>query len=63
MVCIYLQNINYLLHKVQLNVSALDNDHLQVAHEVFIKQLYKTFMGCVHGADRRGGGHVISDVS
>jgi len=32
----------YFLHKVQLHVSALDNGHLQVAHEILIKQLYKT---------------------
>jgi len=33
-----------LLHKVQLHVSALDNGHLQVVHEILIKQLYKTYM-------------------
>jgi hypothetical protein len=32
-----------LLHKVQLHVSALDNGHLQVAHDILIKQLYKTY--------------------
>jgi len=31
-----------LLHKVQLNVSALDNDHLQVVQETLSKQLYDT---------------------
>jgi len=31
-----------LLHKVQLHVSALDNDHLQVVHEILSKQLYET---------------------
>ena len=28
--------------KVQLHVSALVNGHLQVVHEILIKQLYKT---------------------
>ena len=42
------------LHKVQLHVSALDNGHLQVVHEIIIKQLYKIYMGCIHGAGRRG---------
>jgi len=31
-----------LLHKVQLHVSALDNGHLQVVHEILSKQLYET---------------------
>jgi len=31
------------LHKVQLHVSAPDNGHLQVVHEMLIKQLYKTY--------------------
>ena len=31
-----------LLHKVQLHVSTLDNDHLQVVHEKLSKQLYET---------------------
>jgi len=39
--------MKYFLHKVQLHVSALDNDDLQVVHEVLIKQLYKTYMGCL----------------
>jgi len=30
----------FLLHKVQLHVSALDNGHFQVVHEIFSKQLY-----------------------
>jgi len=30
-----------LLHREQLHVSALDNGHLQVVHEMLIKQLYK----------------------
>jgi len=51
------------LHKAQLHVSALDNGHLQVVHEILIKQLYKTYMGCIRGAGRRGGGHEISYVS
>jgi len=29
----------YFLHKVQLHVSALDNGHLQVVHEILIEQL------------------------
>ena len=28
---------------------ALDDGHLQVVHEVLIKQLYKTCMGCLCG--------------
>jgi hypothetical protein len=51
------------LHKVQLHVSALDNGHLQVVHEIIIKQLYKTYMGCIRGAGRRGGGHEILYMS
>jgi hypothetical protein len=39
----------YFLHKVQLHVSALDDGHLQVVHEILIKQLYKTYMGCLYG--------------
>jgi len=46
---IYWQNIKYFLHKVQLHVLALDNGHLQVAHEILIKQLYKTYLGCLYG--------------
>jgi len=37
---------------VQLRVSALDNDHLQVVHEILFKQLYKTYMGCLYGVGR-----------
>jgi len=37
--------VNYLLHKVQLHVSALDNGHLQVVHEMLSKQLYETYYG------------------
>ena len=44
--------IKYFLHKVQLHVSALDNGHLQVVHEILIKQLYKTYMGCLYGVGR-----------
>jgi len=35
--------VKYFLHKVQLHVSALDNGHLQVVHEILIKQLCKVF--------------------
>ena len=35
-----------LLHKV-LHVSAPDNGHLQVVHEILIKQLYETYVGCI----------------
>ena len=45
-------NIKYFLRKVQLHVSALDNGHLQVVHEILIKQLYKTYMGCLFGVGR-----------
>ena len=38
--------------KVQLEVSALGNDHLQVVHEILITQLYKTYMGCLYGVGR-----------
>ena len=48
-----------ILHEVQLHVSVLDNGHLQVVHEILIKQFYKTYMGCIHGAGRRGGGYAI----
>ena len=40
------------LHKVQLHVSALDNDRLQVVHEIHIKQLYKTYVGCLYRVGR-----------
>jgi len=36
-----------LLHKVQLHVSALDNGHLQVVHEILSKQLYRAITGCI----------------
>jgi len=45
MVDIYIYII--LLHKGQLHVSALDNGHLQVVHEILSKQLYETYMGCI----------------
>ena len=32
------------LHKVQLHVSALDNGHLQVVHEILNNQLYETYV-------------------
>jgi len=35
--------VKYFLHKVQLHVSALDDGHLQVVHEILIKQLCKVF--------------------
>jgi len=38
---IYIYN---LLHREQLCVSALDNDHLQVVYETLSKQLYKTYI-------------------
>ena len=44
--------MKYFLHKVQLRVSALDNGHLQVVHEILIKQLHKTYMGCLYGVGR-----------
>jgi len=37
---------------VQLQVSAVDNGHLQVVHEILIKHLYKTYMGCLYGVGR-----------
>jgi len=37
---------------VQLHVSALDNGRLQVVHEILIKQLYKTYIGCLYGVQR-----------
>ena len=40
------QAIKYFLHKVQLHVSALGNDHLLFVYEILIKQLYKTYVGC-----------------
>ena len=46
---LFIGKTKYLLHKGQLHVSALDNGHLQVAHEILIKQLYKTYMGCLYG--------------
>jgi trans-2-enoyl-CoA reductase len=44
--------MKYFLHKVQLHVSALHNGHLQVVHEILIKQLYKTYMGRLYGVGR-----------
>jgi len=37
---------------VQLYVSALDNGHLQVVHEILTKQLYKTYMGYLYGVGK-----------
>ena len=34
------------------HVSALDNSHLQVVNEILVKQLYKTYMGCLYGVGR-----------
>jgi len=42
-----------LLHKVQLHVSALDNGHLQVVHEILSTQLYETYMGSIQWGGRR----------
>jgi len=44
--------MKYFLYKVQLHVSVLDNDHLQVVHEILIKQLHKTYMGCLYRVER-----------
>jgi len=33
-----------LQHKVQIHVSALDNGHLQVVHEILSRQLYEAYM-------------------
>ena len=53
----------YFLRKVQLHVSALGNDHLQVVHEILIKQLYKTYMGCLYRIGRGSSGNEISYLS
>ena len=47
------RGIYSILHKVQQHVSALDNGHLKVVHEILTKQSYKTYMDCIHGAGRR----------
>jgi len=52
-----------LLHKVQLHVSAPDNSHLQVVHEILSKRLYETYMGCIHWGGKSRGGHEILYVS
>ena len=52
-----------LLLKVQLHVSALNNGHLQVVHDILSKQLYETYMGCIQWGGRGRGGHEISYVS
>jgi len=44
--------VEYKVHKVQLHVSELDNGHLQVVHEILIKQLCETYMGCLYGVGR-----------
>jgi len=48
---------------VQLHVSALDKGHLQVVHEILIKQLYDTYMGCLYGVGRALNGNKISYLS
>jgi hypothetical protein len=56
--------IVFLLHKVQLHVSAPDNGHLQVVNEILSKQLYKLIWAIYIG--RVGdllGGHEISCMS
>jgi len=55
--------IQYVLYKVQLHVSTLDNGHLQVVHEMLSKQLYEAYMGCILLGGRRRGGHEISCMS
>ena len=52
-ICQWQRYIQYLLHKVQLHVSALDDGHLQVVHEMLSKQLYETYMGCIQWVGRR----------
>ena len=52
-----------ILHKVQLHVSAPDNSHLQVVHEILGKQLYKTCMDCIQWGGRSRGGYEILYVS
>ena len=42
-----------LLHKVQLHVSALDDDHLQVENENLSKQLYSSYVGCIQWGGKR----------
>ena len=39
LVDIYIYLFIYLLHREQLHISALENGHLQVVHEILIKQL------------------------
>ena len=45
----------YLLHK-ELNVSMLDNGHLQVVYETLSKQLYETYIWTTYMG--QGGGKV-----
>jgi len=52
-VCTGLTQLYLILDKVQLLVSALDNGHLQVVHEILIKYLYKTYKSCLYGVWRR----------
>jgi len=35
----------YYIRYIQLHVSALENGHLQVVHEILSKQLYETYYG------------------
>jgi len=44
--------MKYFLRKAQLLVSAPGHAHLQVVHEVLIKQLHKIYMGCLYGEGR-----------
>jgi len=50
----------YLLHREQLNVSALDNGHLQVVYETLSKQLYKT---CIWATCMWQGGGKVGKIS
>jgi len=58
--CVYWSNTtifigriqSFFLRRVQLHVSVLCNGYLQVVHEIIIKQLYKTYMGCLYGVGR-----------
>jgi len=53
----------HLLPKVQLHVSALDNNHLQVVHESLESSHTRFNMGCVQWAFGGWGGYEISYVS
>ena len=50
------RNVDNILHKVQVHVSALDNGHLQVVHEILSKQLHYIFyVLCIVGMWKMGG--------